>query len=190
MINREEDIKRALDVLKSGGVILYPTDTIWGIGCDATDEKAVRRVAWIKKRPEQKSFIILFDSTKKLHHYMQKVPEKWEEVIHRTTRSTTYILSGITGVAPSLVREDGTVGVRIPDDPFCRELIVQLEVPLVSTSANFSGTPPPACFQEIDRNLMGLVDYVVQWKQDDPSPRRPSRIVKILPDGQEKVIRE
>ncbi len=190
MISREEDIKRALEILKNGGVILYPTDTIWGIGCDATNEEAVRRVARIKNRPEQKSFIILFGSTEMLHRFMERASHSREVEVHHTDRPTTYILSGITGVAPSLVRNDGTVGVRIPDDPFCRELIGQLGVPLVSTSANFAGTPPPSCFDEIDPSLHKIVDYVVQWKQKDRTPARPSRIVKILPDGQEKIIRE
>ncbi|HHJ10232.1 MAG TPA: threonylcarbamoyl-AMP synthase [Bacteroidetes bacterium] len=186
----DNDIRQAVEILKKGGVILYPTDTIWGLGCNATDEETVRKIARVKKRAESKSFIILVDSVEMLKHYFSEVPEDIANEMIHTDLPTTYILAGVSGLASSLIREDGTTGVRMPQDPFCVELIRELCVPLVSTSANFSGDLPPAHFGEIDPKIIKLVDYVVRWRQDDRTLCRPSRIVKILSDGTRKIIRE
>ncbi len=185
----EKDIGKAVEVVSRGGVILYPTDTIWGLGCDATNEEAVRRISRIKNRPEKKSYIVLMGSVEMLRRYGGDIPENTVPEMTAAPRPTTFILPGIWALAPSLVQEDGTLGVRIPADPFCRELIRRTGVPLVSTSANFTGEPPPAHFAEIPPALIKLVDYVVRWRQDDLAPSRPSRIVKILPGGGREVLR-
>ncbi len=187
---RPEDLQQALAVLRSGGVILYPTDTIWGLGCDAENEEAVQRIFRIKRRPPQKSFILLMDSPEMLRYYAPGLNEELLREIASTPRPVTYVLPGLQGPAPSVIAPDGTVAVRIPRDEFCRALIRDLGKALVSTSANFAGTPPPARFTEIDPRLAREVDYTVRWRQDDPTPARPSRIVRILPDGTRKTIRE
>ncbi len=185
-----DEIHDCTKILKKGGIIVYPTDTIWGLGCDATKEEAVRKIAQVKKRAESKSFIILVDSKEMLKHYFRNVSENIAEEMIHTDFPTTYILSGGSGLASSLIREDGTTGVRIPKDPFCIELIRELGVPLVSTSANFAGDPPPAHFGEVDMAIIDHSDYVVRWRREDRTPARPSRIIKILPGGTKEVIRE
>ncbi|MCD6202609.1 MAG: threonylcarbamoyl-AMP synthase [Bacteroidales bacterium] len=185
-----KDIRQAVEILKKGGVILYPTDTIWGLGCDATDEATVRKIARVKKRAESKSFIVLVDSVEMLKHYFREVPEEITKEMIQTDLPTTYILAGVSGLASSLIRKDGTTGVRIPRDPFCVELIRELGVPLVSTSANFAGEPPPAHFGQVDQAIINQLDYVVRWHRDSRTPARPSRIIKILPDGRKEIIRE
>lgn len=189
MTDLQEDIRQALAVLRRGGVILYPTDTIWGLGCDAGDEEAVQRIFRIKRRPPQKSFIILMDSAEMLHRYAPDLPEDLAREVANTSRPVTYILPGLQGLAPSVMAPDGTVAVRIPRDDLCRSLIHDLGKALVSTSANFTGSPPPAHFGEIDPLLVREADYVIKWRQDDRTPARPSRILRILPDGSREVIR-
>ena len=189
-MNRKDDIQKAINVLKRGGIILYPTDTIWGIGCDATNEEAVRKIFRIKKRPENKGFIILVDSKDTLEYFFKNLPEGVTEEMSQAECPTTYVLPGTTGVAPFLIRKDGTTGVRMPQDQFCRDLIRLLGRALVSTSANFAGEPPPAHFGEINPALIKQVDYVVRWRQNDWIPSRPSRIIKIMQDGTKEIIRE
>jgi L-threonylcarbamoyladenylate synthase len=190
MVPYRDDIDKAVAVLREGGVILYPTDTIWGLGCDAENEAAVQRIFRLKKRPPQKSFILLMDSPAMVRHYLPDLSGRLPEEMSQTPRPTTYILPGAKGLAPSVVAADGTVAVRLPQDDFCRILITAFGKALVSTSANFTGTPPPAHFGEIDPGLIKECDYVVQWRRDDRTPARPSRILRILPDGTRKIIRK
>jgi L-threonylcarbamoyladenylate synthase len=190
MTSPEEDIKKAGAVLRSRGVILYPTDTIWGLGCDAEDEEAVSRIFHIKQRPRQKSFIILMEGEEMLRRYVPGIPGTLADGMTRDTRPTTYILTGVKGVAPSVQAGDGTVAVRIPQDDFCMALLRDLGKAIVSTSANFAGAPPPRHFGEINPDLISKADYVVGWRQDDRTPARPSRIIRILPGGTREIIRE
>ncbi len=185
-----EEIKEAVRILKKGGVILYPTDTIWGIGCDATNEEAVRKVSRIKKRPLGKNFIMLVDSKDMLLRYAKNVaPDVILEMEHATL-PTTFILPGVNGIAPSLIHNDGTTGIRIPKDIFCTRLIRESGVPLVSTSANYFSQHPPASFRFIDPGLIKEVDYVVKWRQEESTPAKPSHIIRIYPDGTRAILRD
>jgi len=186
----EEEINQVVQVLRKGGVILYPSDTIWGIGCDATNEEAVRRIYQIKKRPDKRSFLILTDSVAMLRKYVHNIPRSVLKALQSTVSPTTFIFSEVSGIASGLVRDDGTTGIRIPKDPFCLELIRRLKAPLVSTSANYSSQPSPVNFRAIDPALKDEVDYVVKWRQDDLREAVPSRIVRIMSDGIMEIIRD
>lgn len=185
----QEDIERAVMILRQSGVILYPTDTIWGLGGDAENEAAVQRIYRIKRRPANKSFILLMDPDK-VRIYFPEIRDTVLEEMRQATRPTTYILPGAVGLASSVIAADGSVAVRLPHDDFCQSLLRRFGKALVSTSANFAGTPPPAHFAEIDPALREEVDYVVHWRQDERTPARPSKIIKILPGGTRKIIRD
>lgn len=189
MTDFENDIVQSLAVLRSGGIILYPTDTIWGIGCDATDETAVKRVFDLKQRDESKSLVILMADPRDLVKYLSQPPPDIADTIARFDRPTTVIYEGALHLARNVIHEDGTVAIRLVQDTFCRHLVKRLRKPLVSTSANISGAPPPANFAEISPEIVRGVDYVVQYRQDDLVPRQPSRIVRIQPDGQQQILR-
>jgi L-threonylcarbamoyladenylate synthase len=184
-----EDIDQALTVLRKGGVILYPTDTIWGLGGDAENEAAVQRIFRIKRRPADKSFILLMEPDK-VRIYFPEIRDAVLEEMHHATRPTTYILPGAAGLASSVIAADGSVAVRLPHDDFCQSLLRRFGKALVSTSANFAGASPPAHFGEIDPLLIKESDYVIRWRQNDRIPARPSRILRILPDGSREIIRE
>lgn len=186
----ENDVTAALGALRTGGVILYPTDTIWGIGCDATDEEAVKKVFALKQRPEKKSLVILLADVKDLLKYVAHPDPAIADLIASFDRPTTVIYEGALDLAPSVINEDGTVAIRLVQDPFCRHLVKRLRKPLVSTSANLSGQPSPAFYADIDPVVKNGVDYVVSYRQDDHTPRQPSRIVKLLKDGTLQIIRE
>ncbi len=185
----EEDIRRSVEVLREGGVILYPTDTIWGLGCDASLASAVQRIHRIKRRPPGKSYIILL-SASLLPRYVPSLPAAVRQRMADADRPTTFVLSGVVGVTDEVRAPDGTVAVRLPRDAFCRDLLEAAERAIVSTSANPAGAPPPAHFGEIDEAIISGADYVVSWRRDDRTPTQPSRIVRILPDGSEEIIRE
>lgn len=186
----EQDIVECLNVLRAGGLILYPTDTIWGIGCDATNETAVRRVYELKKRQESKSLVMLMADARDLVKYLSVPPPDIAETVAAFDRPTTVIYEGALHFAPNAInREDGTVAIRLVQDTFCRHLVKRLRKPLVSTSANISGEPSPANFPEISAAIRAGVDYVVQYRQNDLEPRQPSRILRILPDGGQQIIR-
>ena len=187
MSNFENDVTASLEVLRKGGLVLYPTDTIWGIGCDATDETAVKRIFTLKQRPEKKSLVVLLADVRDLLKYVSNPPP---DIIYTFDRPTTVIYEGAIGLAPSVINEDGTVAIRIVQEPFCRHLVKRLRKPLISTSANISGQPSPASFAEIDAAIKNGVDYVVNYRQDDLTPARPSRIIRMLKDGSVQVIRE
>ncbi|NIG53930.1 L-threonylcarbamoyladenylate synthase [Chitinophaga sp. Cy-1792] len=186
----EDDITAALPVLRTGGLILYPTDTIWGIGCDATDETAVKKVYELKQREESKSLVILLADVRDLLHFVANPRPDIADVIAGFDRPTTVIYEGALGLAPNVINTDGSIAIRIVKDPFCRHLIKRLRKPLVSTSANISGQPSPAAFQEVDPAIVNGVDYVVKYRQSEAAAARASRIIKIHKDGSISIIRD
>ncbi|HAF29312.1 MAG TPA: threonylcarbamoyl-AMP synthase [Bacteroidales bacterium] len=186
----QNDITKALEVLKKGGVILYPTDTIWGLGCDATNPKAVERIYQIKQRSDQKSMLVLLDNPNKIPSYINEIPEIAWDLIELTDKPLTIIYAGAKNLASNLIAEDGSVGIRISEDPFNQKLIQKFQKPLVSTSANKSGERSPSNFSEISLKIIESVDYVVQWRQDDYSPSQPSSILKLGINGEIEIIRK
>lgn len=184
-----EDIKKACDIMAAGGIILYPTDTIWGIGCDATNEEAVRKVYELKKRTDNKAMLVLLDSDAKLDRYVSEVPSVAWDLIDVADKPLTIIYSGAKNLAPNLLGEDGSVGIRITNEEFSRRLCERFRKPLVSTSANISGQPSPANFSEISDEIKAGVDYIVNYRQDDMSKAAPSNIIKLGAGGLVKVIR-
>ena len=185
----EEDIKKAVEVLRSGGVILYPTDTVWGIGCDATNEEAVRKVYEIKHRDDSKAMICLVDSDVRLQRYVRNVPEVAWDLIELSERPTTVILDGVTGLAPNLIAEDGSIAVRVTKETFSKELCYRFQKPLVSTSANISGEPAAQNYCDISEEILNAVDYVCLTRRQEHEPHRPSAIIKIAMNGEVKIIR-
>lgn len=186
----KEEINTIIETLKSGGIILYPTDTIWGLGCDATNEKAVSRIYEIKKRISSKSMIILLDKIENIEKISQKVPEKAKKIISEKTNPLTIIYQNAKNIANNLIAEDGTVAIRIPDDDFCLNLITEFGKPIVSTSANISNEKSPANFSEISSEIKKQIDYVVKWRQNDNSKSKPSTIIKIEINNEITIIRE
>jgi L-threonylcarbamoyladenylate synthase len=185
-----EDIKAALEVLQKGGVILYPTDTIWGLGCDAANEEAVRRIYAIKNREDSKSMLVLMENAALLERYVDEVPEIAYDLIELSDKPLTIIYDGARNMAKDLIAEDGSIGIRITAEKFSSELIRRFKRPIVSTSANISGKPSPACFDEIDSEIIDAVDYVVKYRQDDAQKAIPSGIMKLGRGGEIKIIRE
>lgn len=205
-MTQEQDIRQAIEVLRRGGVILYPTDTVWGIGCDATNSEAVRRVYQIKQRDDSKALICLVDSDVRMQRYVRDVPEvAWQlidAVEERGTRSEergvksrvgspiTLVLDGASGLAPELLAEDGTVGIRITHEPFSRELCYRFQKPLVSTSANISGEPAAQNYRDISEDILNAVDYVCFSRRQEHQPHHPSSVIKIGRGGEVVVIRK
>lgn len=187
---QKEDIKNALQVLQNGGIILYPTDTIWGIGCDASNQNAVKRIYDLKKRNDTKSMLVLLDNAAYLSSYVSIVPEVAYELIEVTDKPLTIIYPGAKNMAPNLISEDGSIGIRIPDNMFCKQLIGKLKKPLVSTSANISGQQSPSNFSEITDEVKKGVDYIVKWQQTDFNKNLPSSILKLGINGEIKIIRK
>jgi L-threonylcarbamoyladenylate synthase len=185
----EEDLKNCLKVLKEGGIILYPTDTIWGLGCDATNESAVDKIFKIKERAENKSMIILVDGTDMAERYVKDIPEIAYELINASDSPLTLVYSEGKNLAPGLLNSDGSIGIRICQDEFCRELIRRFRKPVVSTSANLSGSASPSHFGEMDNNIKTASDYVVMHRQNDRRKSRPSPVIKIDKNGVFKIIR-
>ena len=183
------DLEQSLTVLKAGGLILYPTDTIWGIGCDAANEAAVARIYRLKQRAESKSMIVLVADERDILRYTAGVDLHLFDYLKSVTKPTTVVYDGAIGLAPNLLAADGSVGIRMVEEPFCKHLIRRLRSPVVSTSANISGQPAPAFFEEIDAALLEGVDYVVRYRREDRTPRTPSAVVKWGKDGQVVVIR-
>ena len=183
------EIDKALNVLKSGGVILYPTDTVWGLGCDATNETAVARINEIKGRSEDKSFIILLDNDSKIQSYVDEVPEVAYDLIEFAESPMTVIFSNAKNLAKNVINSDGSVGIRVVQHEFCTQLLQRFRKPITSTSANISGEPTPCTFQEIDQQVLDAVDYVVDWEQNLNEERKSSTIIKLGPSGQFSFIR-
>jgi len=186
----KDDLKIALDILKKGGVILYPTDTIWGIGCDAANTKAIERIYQIKKREDSKSMLILVDEAWRIADYVKEVPEIALQLIEVADKPLTIIYSGAKGISGRLISEDGTIGIRVTSDEFCKKLIGALNRPIVSTSANISGSMPPSNFNNISKELLDSVDYVVKWRQNEKAKSQPSSIIKIGSKGEIEIIRK
>ena len=184
-----DDLKKACEVMAAGGLILYPTDTIWGIGCDATNEEAVRRVYGLKRRSDHKAMLVLLDSEAKLNGYVSNVPDIAWDLIEVADKPLTIIYSDAKNLAPSLVGEDGSVGIRITREAFSRQLCERFRKPVVSTSANISGEPSPASFSEISEEVKKGVDYIVEYRQDDQTKAKPSSIIKLGDGGLVQVIR-
>ena len=184
-----EDLKKACDVLRKGGLILYPTDTIWGIGCDATNEEAVQRVYTLKQRADNKAMLLLLGNEARLESYVQEVPEIAWSLIEVADLPLTLIYPGARNLAPNLIAEDGSVGIRITREEFSRRLCEQFRRPVVSTSANISGQPAPHTFQEIAEEIKQGVDYIVQYRQDDLTAAQPSSIIKLGAGGLFQIIR-
>ena len=185
-----EDVKAAIVVLQKGGVILYPTDTIWGIGYDANNEEAVNRIYAIKNRVDSKSMLVLLENAALLDRYVDEVPEIAFDLIDLTEKPLTIIYGGAKNLAKNLIAEDGSIGIRITQEAFSSELIRRFKRPVVSTSANISGKPSPACFDEIDKQIIDAVDYVVKYRQEDRHKSIPSGIMKLGKGGEIKIIRQ
>ncbi len=185
-----DDIKQACEVMSQGGVILYPTDTIWGIGCDATNEEAVRRVYEIKRRIDSKALIVLTDSEPKVEFYVSEVPEIAWQLIEVAVKPLTIIYPDARNLAPNLLAEDGSVAIRITRETFSQRLCQRFRKAIVSTSANVSGEPAPHNFDEISNEIKEAVDYIVETRRDERDKATPSSIIKLEADGTIKIIRE
>jgi L-threonylcarbamoyladenylate synthase len=188
-MTQEQDIKNAVEVLRKGGVILYPTDTVWGIGCDATNEEAVARVYKIKQRDDSKALICLVDSDARLQRYVRQVPEVAWQLIDCIVKPTTLILDGAVNLAPNLIAEDGSIGIRITQEAFSHELCYRFQKAIVSTSANISGEPAAQNYRDIDPRILEQVDYVCWSRRQEHKPHQPSSIIKLGMGGEVKVIR-
>lgn len=186
----QQDIQKCIVVLSAGGTILYPTDTIWGIGCDATQSQATQKVYRMKQREDAKTMLVLVDSPDMLSRYVEEIPEMAREILEINDDPLTIIYPAGRNLARNLLSPDGGIGIRITSDPFCTELIRRFRKPLVSTSANIAGHPAPAIFSEISAAIKSMVDYTVLWRQDDPVKRKPSGILKIKLNGEIEVIRK
>jgi len=193
-MTREQDIKNAVDVLRKGGVILYPTDTVWGIGCDATNAEAVKRVYDIKQRDDSKALICLVDSDARLQRYVRQVPDVAWQLIDSLkegdTKPTTLILDGAVNLAPNLIAEDGSIALRITSEPFSKELCYRFQKALVSTSANISGQPAAQNYGDIVPELLEAVDYVCWSRRQEHQPHQPSSIIRLRLDGEVTIIRK
>jgi L-threonylcarbamoyladenylate synthase len=186
----EDDIINALKVLHSGGSILYPTDTIWGIGCDATNMKSVENIYRIKQRVESKSLIVLVHSFEQLKNYIDKVPDVTYDLLKCIENPVTVIYSNARNLAPNVVAEDGTIGIRIVKEEFCIELIRRFGKPIVSTSANISGEVAPVTFSHISKEILNSIDYVVKYKQQVFSQSKPSTIIRLMETGEYIILRQ
>lgn len=183
------EIKTAGAILKSGGTILYPTDTIWGIGCDATRLESVQNIYHIKQRTDSKSMLVLMDGISMLENYVESIPLKAMEIIAKAKKATTIIYPGALRLAPNLLAPDGSIGIRITTDLFCKKLIAYTGLPIVSTSANISGEQAPSTFQKIKSPIREKVDHVVNWRQEETSASYPSAIIKLEKDGSITTLR-
>ena len=185
----ETEVEKALEILRAGGIILYPTDTIWGIGCDATNEKAVRLIYDIKKREDTKSMIILVADERDVLQYVAAPDPQVFDFIEEQTRPVTIIFEHALGLPDNLVAEDGSIAIRIVQDEFCRHLIKRLRKPIVSTSANITGQTSPKNFSQVSEEIKTAVGHIVKWRQDDTTLAQPSQIIKWNNDGTRTVIR-
>ena len=189
-MTQEQDIKNAIEVMRKGGVILYPTDTVWGIGCDATNAEAVKRVYEIKQRDDSKALICLVDSDARLQRYVRNVPDVAWQLIDCVDKPTTLILDGAVNLAPNLIAEDGSIGMRITKEAFSHELCFRFQKAIVSTSANISGEPAAQNYRDIDPRILEQVDYVCWTRRQEHQPHQPSSIIKLSADGQVVIIRK
>ena len=190
----EEDIRNAVETMRKGGVILYPTDTVWGIGCDATNAEAVKRVYAIKQRDDSKALICLVASDARMQRYFRNVPDVAWQLIDSLKESdakpTTLILDGAINLAENLIADDGSVGIRITNEPFSKELCFRFQKAIVSTSANISGEPAAQNYSDIDPRILEAVDYVCWSRRQEHKPHTPSSIIKLKENGEVEIIRK
>ena len=186
----QQDIQKCIEVLATGGIILYPTDTIWGIGCDATHSHAIQKVYRLKQREDAKAMLVLVNSMDMLSRYVEEIPDMAREIIKINDAPLTIIYPSGRNLAGNLLSPDGSIGIRITSDPFCEALIHRFRKPLVSTSANIAGLPAPAIYREISAEIKSMVDYTVTWRQNDHIKRKPSGILKVKLNGGIEVIRK
>ena len=193
-MTKEEDIRQAVETMRKGGVILYPTDTVWGIGCDATNAEAVKRVYAIKQRDDSKALICLVDSDARMQRYFRNVPDVAWQLIDSLKESdakpTTLILDGAINLAENLIADDGSVGIRITNEPFSKELCYRFQKAIVSTSANISGEPAAQNYGDIDPRILEAVDYVCWSRRQEHKPHTPSSIIKLKENGEVEIIRK
>lgn len=189
MVNFQQDIEACLSILKSGGIILYPTDTVWGIGCDATNPEAVRKIYTLKQRADEKAMIMLVADEREVLQYVAAADLQLFDYLQQAKKPTTVIYDGAIGLADNLVGRDGSIAIRICQEDFCRHLIKRFRKPIVSTSANISGDPSPKIYKEISAVIKDGVDYVVNYRQDDTTAAMPSAIIK-WENGKVTIIRE
>lgn len=185
----EEDLKAAIEILKKGGIILYPTDTVWGIGCDATNAEAVKRIYELKKRADNKSMLVLVDGFAQLERYVDTIPDVAYSLIELSDKPVTIIYDKGVGLAENLMGMDGSIGVRVTNEPFSKELCRRFRRPVVSTSANISGEPSAIIFDDIKSEILDNVDYVVKYRQNDTSKKSPSSVIKLGAHGEVKILR-
>ena len=189
-MTQQEDIQKAVEVMRKGGIILYPTDTVWGIGCDATNSEAVAKIYKIKHRDDSKALVCLVDSDARLQKYVRNVPEVAWLLIDAVVKPTTLILDGAVNLAPNLIAEDGSIGIRITNEPFSKELCYRFQKAIVSTSVNISGEPAAQNFCDISEELLSAVDYVCFSRRQEHKPHQPSTIIKIGMTGEINIIRK
>ena len=193
-MTKEEDIRQAVETMRKGGVILYPTDTVWGIGCDATNAEAVKRVYAIKQRDDSKALICLVDSDARMQRYFRNVPDVAWQLIDSLKESdakpTTLILDGAINLAENLIADDGSVGIRITNEPFSKELCYRFQKAIVSTSANISGEPAAQNYGDIDPRILEAVDYVCWSRRQEHKPHTPSSIIKLKENGEVEIIKK
>ncbi len=201
----KDDLQEALRVLRDGGIIVYPTDTVWGIGCDATNAEAVKKIYALKQREDSKSMLVLLDSAAKLNYYISDIPDTAWALLEaaspqpspegkgddeNTIKPLTIIYPGARNMAQNLIAEDGSIGIRITNEAFSKALCERLHHPIVSTSANISGHPTAHFFHEIEAAILEGADYVCQFRREDDTPHEPSAIIKVNNDGTFVIIRE
>jgi L-threonylcarbamoyladenylate synthase len=193
-MTREEDIRNAVETMRRGGTILYPTDTVWGIGCDATNAEAVKRVYDIKQRDDSKALICLVDNDARLQRYVRNVPDVAWQLIDSLkdsdARPTTLILDGAINLAPNLIADDGSIALRITQEAFSKELCYRFQKAIVSTSANISGEPAAQNYCDIDPNIVEAVDYVCWSRRQEHQPHKPSSIIRLRENGEVEIIRK
>jgi L-threonylcarbamoyladenylate synthase len=185
-----KDIEKSVKTLKAGGIILYPTDTIWGLGCDATNAEAVNKIYNIKKRKDARSLLILVNTEDIIKQYVDQISDIPLELMEKTKTSLTIVYPGAKNLPPNLIHSDGSIGIRVTRDKFCSALITRIGKPIVATSANISDKPYPRNFSEIEKTIKQSVDYIVKWRQVETRHSEPSKIIKLKPDGSFKIVRE
>lgn len=190
MVDFENDIKQCITTLQQAGVILYPTDTVWGLGCDAMNEAAVEKIFAIKQRPKEKSMIVLLADARDILQYVAAPPPDIIAIVESFDRPTTVIYENALGFPPNVVGGDGSIAIRVTTDPFCKALIKRFRGPVISTSANISGAPTLAIYKMVDAAITDNVDYIVKHRQDDDTIRAPSRLVRVDDEGNIQILRQ
>jgi L-threonylcarbamoyladenylate synthase len=185
-----KDIQKAIEVLQKGGLILYPTDTIWGIGCDATNQEAVDKIFKLKGRSNTKSLIILIENENNLNSYVREIPDVAYQLIEFADKPLTIVYDGAKNLAENLIAQDGSIGIRVTSHPFCKQLLQRFRKPIVSTSANLSGQAAPESFYDINERIKEGVDYIVNYGQDEVNEYKASTIMKLGPSGEFQLIRK